>query len=84
MHLWQVLRGLAAFAHVFYGSSLWTCKDPARYPGRAPLEKITSSSSTDYALEDAIYRGHIAVFKVIKVMAAESYEDDTPRSFPTI
>ncbi|OSC96847.1 hypothetical protein PYCCODRAFT_1440742 [Trametes coccinea BRFM310] len=49
-------------------------------------EKITSSSSTDAALGDAIYRGYIAVFKVIKDMVAESYEDsnDTPSSFPTV
>ncbi|KAI9069782.1 hypothetical protein FKP32DRAFT_1616755 [Trametes sanguinea] len=47
-------------------------------------EKISSTSSTDPALGDAIYRGYIAVFKVIKDMVADSYEDDTPRSFPTV
>ncbi|CDO68105.1 hypothetical protein BN946_scf185044.g13 [Trametes cinnabarina] len=48
-------------------------------------DKISSSSSTDPALGDAIYRGYIAVFKVIKDMVAESYgEDDKARGFPTV
>ncbi|KAI0761514.1 hypothetical protein BD413DRAFT_485883 [Trametes elegans] len=48
--------------------------------------KITSSSSTDAGAPsgDAIYRGYIAVFKVIKDLATAIQDDDKPRGFPTI
>ncbi|KAI0355259.1 hypothetical protein OH77DRAFT_1590164 [Trametes cingulata] len=50
-------------------------------------EKISSSASTGDAAApsgDAIYRGYIAVFKVIKRLATANAEDDKPRGFPTV
>ncbi|KAI8974160.1 hypothetical protein BD414DRAFT_580862 [Trametes punicea] len=49
-----------------------------------PSDLRAKISSTDASLSDAIYRGYIAVFKVIKDLVASSAADEKPGGFPTV
>ncbi|KAJ8488441.1 hypothetical protein ONZ51_g3587 [Trametes cubensis] len=54
------------------------------YLPRELRAKITSSPDTGISQGDAIYRGYIAVFKVIKDLVASYDEDGKPQGFPTV
>ncbi|KAI0365145.1 hypothetical protein BV20DRAFT_973582 [Pilatotrama ljubarskyi] len=47
-------------------------------------EKISSSDNADAPSGDAIYRGYVAVFKVVKHLATADADSDKPRGFPTV